>query len=91
MSIRSAAPVIDGEFIRLWSAAGRLPETLRRVQRAAVPVGQPWGETHTVPTLVVCLEGVARIVLPRGAIDPQAGGAVVIPPAATSFEAVPLL
>lgn len=80
MPIRSAAPVIDGEFIRLWSAAGRLTDTLRRVQRAAASTGRPWGETHTVPTLVVCLEGVARVALPRGAIDLQAGGAVVIPP-----------
>jgi AraC-like DNA-binding protein len=38
------------------------------------------GDIHTVPTLVVCLEGVARVTLPRRNLDVLPGAAVLVPP-----------
>ncbi len=72
--------VIDRDVARLWMAACRLATDLRQVQRAAPGTAGAAADAHTVPTLVVCLEGVVRVMLPRRNHDLQPGTAVLVPP-----------
>ena len=76
-----SALVIDAEVARLWTTACRLPHSLRQVTLIRQQTGvADWGDTHTVPTLVACLEGVARISLPRRVIDLHPGTIALIAP-----------
>ena len=63
---------------RQWFNAARLGQSLRSVALAGDGRGE--GEQHTVPTLVVCLQGVVRVRLARGAVDLQADEALLLPP-----------
>lgn len=74
-----------GDALRLWPMVADLQASLREVVVIAGSGAHPAQEMsgsgrHTVPTLLICLEGVARIDLGRGHRDVPAGTALVIAP-----------
>ena len=76
------ALLLDPHLARHWYNASRLSQSLRAV--AVAPAGGHAGreldERHTVPTLMVCLQGVVRVELSRGAHDLNADEALLLPP-----------
>jgi AraC-like DNA-binding protein len=76
---------LNGRIVRLWLAAARLPSTLTSVgliAGAAVHPRREAGETHTVPTLIACLDGVVRVERAGAPVDLHAGEAVLVAPGA---------
>jgi AraC-like DNA-binding protein len=77
--------VLNGRIVQLWFTAANLATRLTSVGLigggAAHPRREP-GESHTVPTLVACLQGVVRVESGGRPFDLQAGEAVLIAPGA---------
>lgn len=80
--------LLDPALARLWFAASRLDRTLASVA-VAPATGRGPDEQHTVPTLVVGLEGVVRVGLARAPVDLHPGEALLLPPGAR-HEHIPL-
>lgn len=73
--------LLDPLLVRQWFNACRLGESLRSVALATSRPGEnKTYEQHTVPTVVVCLQGVVRVRLAKGHVDLQASEALLVPP-----------